>query len=167
MGVVWSPGFVVFQESSTFVCSVCNIRLFLHLPDLASESRVLLFSAWWIPFPVKAEVHHDKSSWLALRAAPEFKSCPMLVILSLRAEYLLQEEKSNFSRSLISTGWGQLLKFLNYKVQLWGKKICICIEKTSYYNSQHGTVLKAQQEAWHRKSPTVTFAHANERVGQD
>lgn len=80
---------------SMFVFSICNIMLFLHLSDLASGSRVSFFSAWWIPLPVKIEVHQAKLSWLAPRASPEFKSCPQIITFPFHLELNISYRRRN------------------------------------------------------------------------
>lgn len=58
------------------------------------------------------------------KVSPRVQILPCVnALYLLEAVYLLQEEKYNSGQSVISTGQAQLLKFLNYKMQAWKKKM--------------------------------------------
>lgn len=58
------------------------------------------------------------------KVSPQVQILPCLsALFLLEAAYFLQEEKYNSAQSVISMGQAQRLKFLNCKMQAWGKKI--------------------------------------------
>lgn len=74
--------------------------------------------------PYKNEGAPGQILSVGTKVGPRVQILPCVhALFLLEAAYLLQEEKYNSGQSVISTGQAQLLKFLNYKMQAWEKKM--------------------------------------------